>query len=307
LRRVTGVRTGYQIRRSAGPLRSPRSPRRAFTVIELAVVIGIIVLLVALAVPAFNSMSAESRHTSAVQSINGILTRAHIAAIGERSMMAVRFAPAAWDLDETAEGAADRNRQVAVTYRYVTSVEQPNDPNQVYYDERFVRREESQPIRLPSDVWVAPAEGLLAGTVVGGSDSWADFVLGGDAGVFHLDPSANDDFLNADDFLVVFDPHTGLMGGGRPTTYGLRAYDPRPGYQTESAGQWQGAGANPPWNPEFKRFAFTGLVIYPREPFAALPADADGEERQDVLRRIGRAYYVNRHSGVLVAGQQEGP
>jgi len=288
----------------------PTSLSSAFTVVELAVVIGIIVLLIALAVPAFNSMSAQSRHASAVQSINGILTRTHIAAVGERAMMAVRFGPAAWDLDQTAEGAADKNRQTAVTYRYVTSVEQPNNPSLVYYDERFVRREESQPVRLPSDVWVAPGEGLVTQNMHGYTNFGADFVLRGNVGEFYLEAldqsgAVNAEFYNADDFLVVFDPHTGLMGGGRPTAYGLRAYDPV--NKVESAGNWRGPNANPPWDPEFNRFAFTGLVIYPREQFAALPADADGQERQELLRRIGRAYYVNRHSGVLVTGEQEGP
>ena len=301
--------TGYATGPPTGKLRGSTPPRRAFTVVELAVVIGIIVLLVALAVPAFNSMSVQSRHASAVQSINGILTRTHIAAIGERSMMAVRFGPAAWDLDQTAEGAADKNRQVAVTYRYMTSVEEPFNPGNVYYDERFVRREESQPIRLPSDVWVAPAEGLLSQNLYGYSNFGADFVLRGNVGQFELEAldqsgAVNAEFYNADDFLVVFDPHTGLMGGGRPSAFGLRAYDPVNG--VESAGNWRGANANPPWNPEFNRFAFTGLVIYPREPFVALGANADGTDRQELLRRIGRAYYVNRHSGVLVAGEQEG-
>ncbi len=302
--------TGYQTGPPTAKLRGSMPPRRAFTVVELAVVIAIIVLLIALAVPAFNSMSAESRFAQAVQSVNGILTRTHIAAVGERSMMAVRFGPAAWDLDQTAEGAADKNRQTAVTYRYTTSVEQPDDPNRVFYDERFVRREESEPVRLPSDVWVAPAEGLLTQNMHGYTNFGANFVLRGNVGQFHLEAldqsgTVNPDFYNGDDFLVVFDPHTGLMGGGRPSAYGLRAYDPL--NKVESAGTWQGAGANPAWNPEFNRFAFTGLVIYPREQFAALPTDADGTDRQGLLRRIGRAYYVNRHSGVLVAGEQEGP
>ena len=288
----------------------PPSLSSAFTVVELAVVIGIIVLLIALAVPAFNSMSAQSRFASAVQSVSGILTRTHITAVGERSMMAVRFGPAAWDLDQTAEGAADKNRQTAVIYRYMTSVEEPFNPGNVYYDERFVRREESQPVRLPSDVWVAPAEGLLTQNMHGYTNFGADFVLRGNVGEFYLEAldqsgTVNAEFYNADDFLVVFDPHTGLMGGGRPSAYGLRAYDPL--NKVESAGTWQGAGANPAWNPEFNRFAFTGLLVYPREQFAALPTDADGNDRQELLRRIGRAYYVNRHSGVLVAGEQEGP
>jgi hypothetical protein len=136
----------------------------------------------------------------------------------------------------------------------------------------------------------------------------ANFVLRGNVGEFHLEAldqsgTVNPDFYNADDFLVIFDPHTGLMGGGRPTAYGLRAYDPNT--KTERGGDWN--STNQTWNEEFNRFAFTGLVIYPREQFAALPTDADGTDRQDLLRRIGRVYYVNRHSGVLAAGEQEGP
>ena len=63
--------------------------------------------------------------------------------------------------------------------------------------------------------------------------------------------------------------------------------------------------ASPRESADVERFNFSGIVIYRREPFLALDASASAEDRQDVLRRFGRPYFVHRYSGGLVMGTQE--
>jgi hypothetical protein len=74
----------------------------------------------------------------------------------------------------------------------------------------------------------------------------------------------------------------------------LLAYDPVNGIETDRNG-----------NVFFERFNFSGVVLYPRSPFADLGADASPTQRRELLRRLGKPFYVNRSSGLLVAGNRE--
>ena len=63
--------------------------------------------------------------------------------------------------------------------------------------------------------------------------------------------------------------------------------------------------ASPRESAQVERFNFSGIVIYKREPFLALGASASADDRQDVLRRFGRPYFVHRYSGGLVMGTRD--
>ena len=299
-----------------------------FTVVELLVVISVIVLILALAVPNLSALHADTRLKTASQTINAMMTRAYFLSLAEQTMTAVRFMPAEWDAsgDETGK----RGRQRVVIYKYVSSSDvEVSGVFQVQFEEYFQRVDGIQSAELPIDVWVAPLEALSNQRVVlGGIETvdkiGPDFVLNGDIHdattgehyfVLNTDratgPAEADTFLNADDFLIVFDPQTGLRADVRKP-YPLKAFDPRPRVvvatgETETSGERNGSGMIIE-SRRYQRYGFTGLVLYRREAFVALGSQADGADRQEWLRAEGSPYLAHPLSGGLISamqGQQE--
>jgi type II secretory pathway pseudopilin PulG len=280
-----------------------------FTIVELLVVIMVIVLILAIAVPGLSAIATQSRFSAATQEINGALTRAYYAALSDVNLTAVRFVPGSWDVDARAEAQRPTGRQHLVTYRYTgTSAADPTALDKVAFGEYFARREGYESLQLPEDVWVAPVEALEpdAGKTMTGTR-----VLEGkpytQPGSFYLDPDPDKgNLLNADDFLIIFDPQTGLRRVTAPIA--LKASIP--------AGKWDFGTFTKPveadrWPPtstdtedRYRRYNFSGIVLYPREPFLALGVDATGTDRQDWLRVHGRPYLVHRFGGGLVMGAQ---
>ena len=270
---------------------------RAFTVVELIVVIVIIGLILAIVLPGLAKMTSDARFSSASQSVQAAFTRAYVAAQSDRNMTAIRFVPGDWELNPDSDETEPTGRQQMVTYTYRTSTDLENAAGEfvVKYRERLTRREGSQSVQLPANVWVAPAVTLERDG--NGLTPTAADLLAGDVGDFRLDPAANT-FYSPDDFLVVFDPQTGVRGG---VSTGRRNAWPR----FQMAATDMTTPANPQESDEVERFNFSGIVIYKREPFLALGASASADDRQDVLRRIGRPYFVHRYSGGLVMGTRD--
>ena len=52
----------------------------------------------------------------------------------------------------------------------------------------------------------------------------------------------------------------------------------------------------------YQRMNYTGVVIYPREPFVALGADATPQNRFNLLSRMGKKYIANKSGGGLLEG-----
>ena len=282
----------------------------AFTIVELIVVITVVALILAIAIPGLSAIATESHFNSATQSVNGALTRAYYAALEDVNMTAVRFLPGEWNYDETAEAQRPPGRQHVLTYSYVaTTAADPSDVTKVRFGEYFQRREGGATLQLPDDVWIAPLESLETGTRKIGTRTYTnfgeDFVLNGDRGQFRLDadPTVSGDFLQADDFLITFDPQTGVCVG-KPAPRRVKAYVPED--CTEAGGA---AGSetdrNQSGNTFYQRYNFSGIVIYRRGPFVSL---GDGSEaaadRQDWLRANGRPYLLHRFGGGLVMGTQ---
>jgi len=293
-------------------LRTPRGRRHGFTIIELLVVIGIIVLVLGIGLPAFNSMTRESRLTKAQQLTSAALSRASMLASSEASLAAVRFGPEAWE--RSLEGlTGTRGLQVLTTYRYVTTTEDPTNPLQPAFDDRFERTGEFATVALPDDTWAAPLEALRDGP------DYDEFILNGRAGVFTLNAaeartSNRNSFLPADDFLIVFladgsvAPYQPNCEGMPPANneapdagcYGkLSAYDPETGMET--AGIWRNNPGR--YDRYFFRFQFSGVVFYPREPFLLLGPNAKPDDRRAHLLRHGLPYFVNRAGGALAPAQ----
>ena len=285
----------------------------------MIVVIGVIALILVIGVPAFNSMTVQQRLSKTRQLLDGTLLRTHVVSVSDRTLTAVRLFPADWHLSDVDTAEVVAGRQIMTTYSFrSTYAANPFAPTQVLFDERFERIEDGPTHLLPPDTWVAPSEALdTVHTVLGlGSTPVGDHVLDGEIGDFWLNADDRDEnaerLLDADDFLIIFDPETGVQNSRRRQSWRLKAFDPRPSgdaptAQLETDGE---RAANGHLDVPFQRFNFTGAVIYRREPFTALGADADSEAeysaRRDVLRRFGQTYYVDRTGGNLVAGAGEG-
>jgi prepilin-type N-terminal cleavage/methylation domain-containing protein len=278
---------------------------RGFTITELLVVIFIIGLLLSIAVPGITKISAESRFSTAVQTINGAITRAYYASQADMQMTALRFVPGEWDYHEGEEGQRAFGRQHIVTYSYVGRANyEDNNGNFVSkFEERFERRPGSESIELPYDLWAAPIEAWADPR----NDTIARDVLRGTPRAFELDASNpgsnNQRFLNSDDFLIVIDPQAGVKTGRE--LFPLRAYDPSPGVEREWEGE-RNFGSGRLTRP-YQRYSSAGVVVYRREQFAAV-AGADNtaaEQRQQVLRASGRPYFAHRFGGGLVMGTEE--
>lgn len=287
--------------------------RTAFTIAELMVVIAIIALILVVGVPAFNAMTTQQRLSKTQQLLNGALTLTHVISVSDRTQAALRICPAEWQLGDSNADQA-RGRQILTTYTYrATAAADPLDPAEIIYDERFERLEDGPTQLLPPDTWVAPSEALDRVRVVpdlGGV--LGDYVLDGKIGHFEFDAdlrtNSGERLLDADDFLIVFDPDKGVLGSLMRKPWRLLALDPR-SPEESATGQQEVDGeraGNGNLTVPFQRFNFAGVVIYRREPFVALGADADPEPRREVLRRLGQTYYVSRNGGSLVGGHMEG-
>lgn len=286
------------------------------------VVIAIIALIIAMGVPAFNSMNIQQRQSKARQLLASAMTRTHIIAVSDQDLAALRIMPAEWYLDrDSAATGSPVGRQILATYSWKqTASPDPYNPLTVGFAERFGRVEDSPTQLLPPDTWVAPAEAFATDTnrddvfwkgTRGSRDVLGNYVLQGEIGTFQLDVTntRGGEMLDADDFLVIFDPESGVL---RPTlgqerrVWPLYAFDPRPqgtqSGQTETAG-WGGDLADPQF--PYQRHNYSGVVIYQREPFASLGAVGDVEARRGLLERDGHTHYVSRGGGLSAgAGEQ---
>jgi len=288
--------------------------RAAFTIVELIVVIALVVIVLALAIPGLNVLNAQARLSGASQTLNVALTRAYYTAVADVNMAALRLLPGDWDISEQTGLAGAPGRQHAVVYSYTGVAYDPDNPqpNVVRFKEYFSRRAGVDAVVLPEDVWAAPVEALSNERAVIGQVTYnplgTNLVLNGRIGQFRYNAEQvggsdgqSGDLLNADDFLLVVDPKVGL-GTARPRPYALRAYAPAAGYEVYR----DPAAPNNPAR-DYQRFGFSGLVLYRREPFVALGpyggTNGVAEARQDFLREKGRAYLAQRYGGGLSAAR----
>ena len=294
------------------PPHRPASRAGAFTLVELLVVAGVILLVLGIGVPAFKALSAQAQRNQARQLVSGLLNRAAIVAATNGSRAAVRFAPAEWlvQADETsASASAHRGRQAAALYEERTFVGDPEpDDSQVEFieDQRLEQVGDVAPVVLPGNLWVAPAEataGFLGRVWLGSRDGprvvWPERLLQGTIGHFALDPVRDPELLSLDDFVVVFDAQTGLLPGVWGSTvvaWPLFGYDPvndvaTAGVLTRRQGRFS-------YFPRYQRFGAGAIVFYDRESFISLGPSAVPRVRRDVLRR-GQVFDIGKLSGTL--------
>ena len=285
------VAHGSDRRDADAPLRGfVASSLRGFTLVELVIVITVIILILAIAVPGLSAMTAEARLTSAQQTIQGMTTQAYYLALANRAMTAVRFFPGEWDTVDPSQKRVPGGRQHLAIYSYVGTTQDGT----LNFTERFERAKDLTSTTLPEDVWTAPLEALS----VSAGPNWLTGPLCTTPDTFTFDPNtAGPNFLNTEDFLIVCDPQTGVRTG-TPTPFRLRAYVPK-----FLDGSW-GYDADNNGGVPYQRYSFSGVVTYRREPFTALGPIAPGDVRQRVLQESGRPFMVHRFSGGLLPGLQ---
>lgn len=330
-------------RASRIPLRAVvPSCRRAFTLVELLVVVAIIGVILGIGLPAFNSMTAQARKSKARQLLQGALTRASVLSVADRNLVAIRIFPGAWDQlgttsAATPSGAAGVGAQVVAMYKYVTRAERPldtsggqNDPDVITYVDRFERIKESPAVVLPPDVWVAPIESLITGqngnrNLVDRSGNGAFDAtdveldeLSGAPGWFDLDcdPRTNRPkaMLTADDFLMIFDPEQGLVSSHARPAWKMFAYDPRPTTGPNSS-QFTGGletGGEYRYNATVGRGTYVVGSTFQRLNFTGVvlydrtrfQSFGSPDLRGEFLAREGLPLYATGGSGTLTAGGQ---
>ena len=315
-------------RRRPGRPAFARALRPAFTLVELLVVIGIIVLILGIAIPGIAAMNAEARFTAGIQTVNATLTRAYYSALSDQNLVAVRFMPGDWDFVTGVEPTRGTGRMHMVTYNYVGSSIDPTDRKleKVKFSERFERRPGADSVPLPEDVYVAPLEALTdtpvtvrdsvhpldsskSNATVKHNNFGTQMVLKGEIGRFDYDQfgdktsgNRKNNSLPADDFLIVCDPRSGIRTGV-PSVFWMKAYDP---VSLAQGGMQSEVDRSKDNKDPYRRFSFSGIVAYRREPFVALGNSATGELRQDWLRRNGRPFLAHRYGGGLVTGTRVG-
>jgi len=275
---------------------------RAFTIVEMIVVIAIIALVLVIGVPAFNSMAVQQRMSKARQLLNGTMTRARVLSANGQQV-AVRICPAQWHLADESLAGVSAGRQVVSTFAFnALPGGDPTDVTSATPRDWFEPLADGPTHVLPPDTWVAPSVALR--TDLNFNDPvrfpWGD-PLQGTIGEFVIDADVDNYFFDADDFLIVFSDGE-LRSRVTEDERCLKAYIPAE--EVEAAGDpgsWNAYAGK--YRTPFRRSNATGFVVYPREPFTALGDSADPDARRAVLKRFGKIYYVNRYTGSLVSGE----
>ena len=295
-------------------------PRRsAFTLVELLVVIGVIGLVLAIAVPSVTTMQAQLDRTATIQGIDSALMRAKYSAAAEGAYVALRFLPSAWAGPSDEDGLStdrDPRRMLIQAYTWTTT-DGSFDPTEVDLVERFEPRSDFEEVLLPANYWVAPMEASLDPDMMSGAEqALAESIVEGGLGSFQANPyqgTADSRVVIADDFLVVFDSDGELVPGPRidlnDANHTLRGNQQRyapyriygyvPG-DTDDPG-WRDVDGND--NP-YARFNFGGVALYNREAYVnRFALNRDAGDRVDFLATEGERQMIHPRSAVLKEAQ----
>lgn len=294
---------------------SLRARTAGFTLVELLVVISVIGIILLITLPGLSGMLRQVRNDAAAKTVSSYISKAYFRAVADSNTTAVRIFPGAWDFSELAEiNTQSVGRQHLALYSFrgdyrdASGLIQP--PNAGIYTEYFARISEEDSLVLPAEVWAAPAETVSTDAATNANSPYRDALVG-QRDFFAFSNEANTNFLDADDFLLVFDPQDGLRGGF-PSSNLMKLFDARANRPTNDPSEWLGRN---PWNSanveRFLRKNYTGLAFYNRNDFATLDraptAPAAGDVRQQWLQQNATPLFVRRHGGGLVAGTSGAP
>lgn len=139
------------------PRRRANPVNRGFSVIEMLVVLGIIMILVGVAIPSIMSTLKEARSRAAAEQVVSMMRRAHEVAVDRRNVVVLTFTPGAGGTAKITFLEEQRNVGPPVTYTAAPVVNTPN-PEVVTlpYDMDFILPP-SVPTIMPDRFSAAPA------------------------------------------------------------------------------------------------------------------------------------------------------
>jgi len=257
--------------------RSVSARRSAFTLLELMVVIGIIILVASLAVPAVGPMLKSNQRAQAINTLNGMLTVAQTAAQANALNAALRF-ERAFEVDEDGQMVDRQGNRVAESggepawlpyqqVKYVLYAFNRSSSN------TFEVMQDTSSVALPKSVWIAPGYSI-------------DMSLA-DADLYSPYSTVPISYNRLNTFYVVFDQ----SGGVARLDSGTIAY------VDETLMDDSKSPAMPPTEPHPDESA-RSLLVYDREKFDAIGDDAD--RRFEFLTTEAQPVYINRFMASIV-------
>ncbi len=293
-------------RRRHNPI--PRLPaslgRRAFTLVELMVVVGIIIIVLAIAIPAIGPMLDSNEEAALVNTINGMLVSAQTAAQANGTKVALRF-ERAYAVNEDgimidANGCTPDNE--IIVDPDAVDPDDRYDPCDVsfqgplYLDHQQVRlaifmasnspafRElpDSKPIALPDRAWVTPSF-ILSNDTTRSDDLYDSLVSNNLQRTYANKRSYN----RMDTFYVAFGPDGELTVSPAGQNW-LRDGDQS---RFSDVSVFVGSPDDDP--------SALALLVYDREEFTNLDP-SNGQGRLDYLARASRPIFINRATGALI-------
>jgi len=273
---------------SLQPSASRRPSRPAFTLVELLVVIGIIILVLAIAVPAVGPMLASNEQAALVNTINGMLVKAQARASNERSGLRLERAYATNDQGlmvdrdgDTPDDGAAFDGPIWLDHQQVRIVTYNPHGN----DFAFRQAKGTEPFPLPEGAWVAPSYVLDPAIMPS---------LAEDDLTYRYDPGVSWRELNRmDTFYVMFENGGELISApGSLNTY----LDARQ-HEDALVRVFSGNPTDPNgsvWPP-----STLSLLVYDRSEFNEIDPD-DSVGRRAYLAANARPIYINRATGALI-------
>jgi type II secretory pathway pseudopilin PulG len=288
---------------------------RAFTLTELLIVIGLIVLLIALAVPAFRAMTGGRSIDAAQNQLAAVLGAARAEAIGLQKVRGVLF---------YLDPATDRVNCAIVRevgYSPATPVTNPPD----YYLDLVPDRD---PVALPVGVGLQCVDSADLNGTARRDDGYIGFnPLNASPPPPETDPSLRVQYggvILFDGYGRVMSKYYGFLLGERPDPTSRRTFTTRLG---EVFGYAAGENNNVPphyiptqlgmGNPAPPAQSMLGFVLYDAEAFRSLGyTNSDSQfdsgagayngkekEEEDWLDKNAAPVLINRYNGSLIRGE----
>jgi len=281
--------------------RAPTFRVRAFTLMEMMVVVGVIAILVAMSVPALGPILASNHQSEVLNTLNGVLTAAQTAAQANGTEVALRV-ERAYKTDKYGEMVDANGRHPHESgfqgpfwlpyqqIRYVIL----GTTTAVTGGAAFRRLPDSKVTKLPEGAWIAP-------------DYATNSLYLNTNAPEYFDPNylVNDyrprddgypDVVNynaTESFYVVFSP------AGSVTQFGTD----RLVYRDESQRDADGTPLYVPYpHTTNRRFASArGFIVYDRKRYESV--NPSGRVRRDFLAAEGRPVFISRFLGSIVEGE----
>ena len=261
----------------ARPLNS--RPRRGFTLIELMVVVGIIILVVAVATPAIGPMLASNESSQAVSALSGLLTLAQL--------RSEQGNPVALRIERAFETDAD-----GVMIPNANGVPRWEDHQQI----RMVIRDQSSTSGLFEDV--EDANGIRSPVVVNlPAGAWVAPVYSLDFDLSETSEDMDFDVTDVDDVAVNINPfetfYVCFSGQGE--------LERRDAGSIRYSDRTQAYGGNPTFpEVDHPHDSARALLLYDRRKWKNI---ADPASRLAFLQTQCRILYISRMTGAIVEGR----